>query len=152
MKLYLIHHAESYGNIKGKIISTTDFELTEKGIAQSRRIGQKIRRELQGKGISVYCSSLAQKVISSSGAGRRIFSGCKESVPVIRLWGDLKTAGYENWGLSGILIFYLPAGKIHMKVFFINQLRNRDNLISCFLQPCNQGIQRLGRILRSVMA
>lgn len=60
LKLYLIRHAESYGNIKGKIISTTDFELTEKGIAQSRRIGQKIRRELQGKGISVYCSSLAR--------------------------------------------------------------------------------------------
>ena len=35
LRLYLIRHAESYGNIKGKIISTTDFELTEKGIMQS---------------------------------------------------------------------------------------------------------------------
>lgn len=60
MKLYLIRHAESYGNIKGKIISTTDFELTEKGIAQSQRIGQKICPELKGKPISAYCSPLAR--------------------------------------------------------------------------------------------
>ena len=60
MKLYLIRHAESYGNIKGKIISTTDFELTEKGIAQSQRIGQKIYSELKEAPISVYCSPLAR--------------------------------------------------------------------------------------------
>ena len=60
MKLYLIRHAESYGNIKGKIISTTDFELTEKGIAQSQRIGQKICSELKEQPISAYCSSLAR--------------------------------------------------------------------------------------------
>lgn len=60
MKLYLIRHAESYGNIKGKIISTTDFELTEKGIAQSRRIGQKICPELKKEPISAYCSPLAR--------------------------------------------------------------------------------------------
>lgn len=60
MKLYLIRHAESYGNIKGKIISATDFGLTEKGMAQSRRIGQKISSELQGKPIKAYCSSLTR--------------------------------------------------------------------------------------------
>ena len=60
MKLYLIRHAESYGNIKGKIISTTDFELTEKGISQSQRIGQKICLELKQAPISAYCSPLAR--------------------------------------------------------------------------------------------
>lgn len=60
MKLYLIRHAESYGNIRGKIISSTDFKLTEKGIAQSQRIGQKICLELKEKPISAYCSSLAR--------------------------------------------------------------------------------------------
>lgn len=60
MKLYLIRHAESYGNIKGKIISTTDFELTEKGIAQAQRIGQKICPELKEGLISAYCSPLAR--------------------------------------------------------------------------------------------
>ncbi len=60
MKLYLIRHGESYGNIKGKIISITNFELTEKGIAQSQRIGQKICTELKEAPISAYCSSLAR--------------------------------------------------------------------------------------------
>lgn len=60
MKLYLIRHAESYGNIKGKIISTTDFELTEKGIIQSQRIGQRICSDLKEEPISAYCSSLAR--------------------------------------------------------------------------------------------
>ena len=60
MNLYLIRHAESYGNIKGKIISTTDFELTEKGIMQSQRIGQRLCRELKEKQIAAYCSSLAR--------------------------------------------------------------------------------------------
>lgn len=60
MKLYLIRHAESYGNIRGKIISSTDFELTEKGVSQSQRIGQKICLELKEKPISAYCSSLAR--------------------------------------------------------------------------------------------
>ncbi len=60
MKLYLIRHAESHGNTKGKIISTTDFELTEKGIAQSLRIGKRLCAELEGKPVSAYCSCLAR--------------------------------------------------------------------------------------------
>lgn len=60
MKIYLIRHAESYGNTKGKIISTTDYGLTEKGIAQSQRIGQKIYSEIKEGPISAYCSSLAR--------------------------------------------------------------------------------------------
>ncbi len=60
MKLYLIRHAESYGNIKGKIISTTDFDLTEKGIAQAQRIGQKICLELRESPILAFCSPLAR--------------------------------------------------------------------------------------------
>lgn len=60
MNLYLIRHAESYGNIKGKIISTTDFELTEKGVLQARRAGQKICKQLKERQISAYCSPLAR--------------------------------------------------------------------------------------------
>lgn len=43
MRLYLIRHAESYGNIKGKIISVTDFELTEKGMTQSQSMPGRVR-------------------------------------------------------------------------------------------------------------
>lgn len=60
MRLYLIRHGESYGNINGKIVSTTDFELTEKGLLQSRRMGRRICAGLEGKQISAYCSSLAR--------------------------------------------------------------------------------------------
>lgn len=60
MNLYLIRHAESYGNIKGKIISTTDFELTEKGIAQAQMLGKKICSELNKTPLSAYCSPLAR--------------------------------------------------------------------------------------------
>lgn len=60
MRIYLIRHGESHGNTGGKIISTTDFELTEKGVAQSQRIGQKLCGELKGKPISAYCSCLAR--------------------------------------------------------------------------------------------
>lgn len=60
MRLYLVRHAESYGNINGKIISTTDFELTEKGLLQSQRVGQKICAQLKGAQISAYCSPLAR--------------------------------------------------------------------------------------------
>ena len=54
MHLYLIRRAESYGNIRGKIISTTDFELTDKGIAQSRCVGEELRAKLHGTPISAY--------------------------------------------------------------------------------------------------
>ncbi len=60
MKLYLIRHAESHGNTKGKIISTTDFGLTEKGMAQARRIGQELCSELKDEPVSAYCSPLAR--------------------------------------------------------------------------------------------
>lgn len=60
MRLYLVRHAESYGNINGKIISTTDFELTEKGILQSRRAGERISALLKSTQLSAYCSPLAR--------------------------------------------------------------------------------------------
>lgn len=43
MKLCLIRHAEIPGNTKGKIISATDFELTEKGILTNHHTYQLIR-------------------------------------------------------------------------------------------------------------
>ena len=39
-----------------------------------------------------------------------------------------------------------------MIIIFVNQLRNRHNRITLRFQPVDQLIQRLGRILRTVMA
>lgn len=58
MRIYLIRHAESEGNISGSLTSTTDFVLTVKGIRQAQRLGQHLRIELSGKSISAYCSPL----------------------------------------------------------------------------------------------
>lgn len=58
MKVYLIRHAESQGNIKGSLTSTTDFELTEKGKLQAQRAGNVLYKELEGKRVAAYCSPL----------------------------------------------------------------------------------------------
>lgn len=60
MKIYLIRHAESVGNIRGSLTSTTDFELTDKGRRQARRLGISLREELKGKKITAFCSPLAR--------------------------------------------------------------------------------------------
>lgn len=58
MKLYLIRHAESVGNTKGSLVSTTDFPLTEKGKLQAQRAGDALYPELKGKRVAAYCSPL----------------------------------------------------------------------------------------------
>lgn len=58
MKVYLIRHAESVGNIKGSLTSTTDYELTDKGKKQAQRLGKNLYDELKEKRIAAYCSPL----------------------------------------------------------------------------------------------
>ena len=58
MKIYLVRHAESVGNLKGSLISTTDFGLTEKGKKQSQRLGEFLNEELKAKKLTTYCSPL----------------------------------------------------------------------------------------------
>lgn len=58
MKIFLIRHAESVGNTNGKLTSTADFELTNKGIEQAKRLGKVLRKELEGKIIKAYSSPL----------------------------------------------------------------------------------------------
>lgn len=58
MKVYLIRHAESVGNIKGSLTSTTDYALTDKGKKQAQRLGMNLYEELNGKRVTAYCSPL----------------------------------------------------------------------------------------------
>ena len=60
MKLYLIRHAESVGNINGNLTATTDFELTDKGVKQAKRLGEALKKELAGKTVQAYCSPLSR--------------------------------------------------------------------------------------------
>lgn len=43
MKIYLVRHGESEGNAKGVLYGTTDYPLTEKGIADAKLVGEKLR-------------------------------------------------------------------------------------------------------------
>lgn len=58
MKIYLIRHGESLGNVSGNLTSTTDFELTERGRQQAQRAGNALREEFEEKAVTAYCSSL----------------------------------------------------------------------------------------------
>lgn len=75
MKLYLIRHGESLGNVSGNLTSTTDFELTERGRQQAQRAGNALREELEGKAVTAYCSSLLrarqtlEEILSCIGQG-----------------------------------------------------------------------------------
>jgi len=55
VKLFLIRHGESDGNVKRKFSGFQDVDLTEKGVWQAKRLA----RRLEGVRIdSVYCSDL----------------------------------------------------------------------------------------------
>lgn len=75
MKLYLIRHGESLGNVSGNLTSTTDYELTERGRQQAQRAGNALREELEGKAVTAFCSSLLrarqtlEEILSSIGQG-----------------------------------------------------------------------------------
>lgn len=58
MKLYLIRHAESVGNKKGNLTSTTDFALTEKGKMQAQRAGNVLKKEIGEAQAVAFCSPL----------------------------------------------------------------------------------------------
>jgi len=72
MKIYLIRHAESVGNTKGSLVSTTDFPLTEKGWLQARRAGDALCPALKGTRIAAYCSPLLRAKQTLEEISRRI--------------------------------------------------------------------------------
>lgn len=43
MKIYLVRHGESQGNAKRELYGTRDYPLTEKGIADAKLVGEKLR-------------------------------------------------------------------------------------------------------------
>ena len=59
MRIFILRHAESYSNVQGKILSTTDLPLTEKGIKQAE-VTKKFLHEIIGAETIEYafCSRL----------------------------------------------------------------------------------------------
>lgn len=61
MKIFLIRHAESYSNTQGKVMSSTDLALTQKGIRQAERAGQYLKEQLPRDAVLyAFCSSLSR--------------------------------------------------------------------------------------------
>ena len=59
MRLFLIRHAESYSNTQGRVMSSTDLDLTEKGRAQAVCTGKALFSWMHGRPFSaVFCSTL----------------------------------------------------------------------------------------------
>ena len=57
MRLFLIRHAESYSNTQGRMMSSTDLDLTEKGLAQARAAGAALFSQLAGRRFDAAFSS-----------------------------------------------------------------------------------------------
>ena len=76
MKLILIRHAESYSNTQGRIMSTTDLPLTEKGTKQAERAGRYLKAELAGSGmLHAFCSDLQRTRLTAES----FFAGAERS-------------------------------------------------------------------------
>ncbi len=53
-----IQHTQSVHHTNGMVGSWTDWELTEKGKEQARKIGERLKEELYGKNLAMYSSDL----------------------------------------------------------------------------------------------
>lgn len=53
-----IQHTQSIHHTNGMVGSWTDWELTPLGLAQARAIGEKLKKELEGKAVAIYSSDL----------------------------------------------------------------------------------------------
>lgn len=69
-----IQHTQSVHHTNGMVGSWTDWDLTELGIEQAKRIGEKLGTELSGKTFVMYSSDL-KRAKQTADAVARIFGG-----------------------------------------------------------------------------
>ena len=74
MTLYTIQHTESQHHVNGMVGSWTDWPLTEKGLAQAKRIGENLRAELAGESVVLYTSDLQRARQTAEQIGAQL--GC----------------------------------------------------------------------------
>ena len=55
-----IQHTQSIHHTNGMVGSWTDWDLTDLGVEQAERIGQKLAKQLSGRKIAMYASDLAR--------------------------------------------------------------------------------------------
>lgn len=74
-----IQHTQSVHHTNGMVGSWTDWDLTEKGILQARRIGEKLKIELSGKPPVLYTSDLKRAAQTAAQ-----IAACLELTPIAR--------------------------------------------------------------------
>lgn len=74
-----IQHTQSVHHINGMVGSWTDWELSELGLQQADRIGQKLKEELSGKKLVMYSSDLLRAKQTAEHIGKYL-----DLTPVLR--------------------------------------------------------------------
>lgn len=59
-QIITIQHTQSIHHTNGMVGSWTDWDLTDLGVEQAERIGQKLAKQLSGRKIAMYASDLAR--------------------------------------------------------------------------------------------
>ncbi len=67
-----IQHTQSVHHTNGMVGSWTDWELTELGVEQAKRIGEKLKIELEGKACVMYSSDLLRAKQTAENIGEYI--------------------------------------------------------------------------------
>ena len=64
-----IQHTQSVHHTNGMVGSWTDWELTELGIKQAKKIGEKLQKELQNRKLTMYSSDLVRAKQTAENVG-----------------------------------------------------------------------------------
>lgn len=74
-----IQHTQSVHHTNGMVGSWTDWELTELGVNQAKRIGEKLKAELEGREFVMYSSDLLRAKQTAENVGK-----CLGLSPILR--------------------------------------------------------------------
>lgn len=74
-----IQHTQSVHHTNGMVGSWTDWELTELGVSQAKKIGEKLKDELQGREFVMYSSDLLRAKQTAESVGKYL-----EITPILR--------------------------------------------------------------------
>lgn len=73
MKTFItIQHTQSVHHTNGMVGSWTDWELSELGVAQAKKIGQKLKTELAGRNFVMYSSDLLRAKQTAEYVGKHL--------------------------------------------------------------------------------
>lgn len=91
MNIFIVRHAESYSNTQGKILSTTDLGLTEKGVKQAQALSGKISKLISPNQFNYIFSSPLIRAVQTA----EIISD-KQNMTITDLLGEMDLGVIEG--------------------------------------------------------